>query len=107
MRLFAPLGERAVGGDDVAQSIRAAALAQLLDQTARGLHSMGHDGEMFPAQWAALRYFAASDPAQSTAMSLARFQGLAFGPVSRTVRTLITKHLTKDLTPQAPVVAAQ
>jgi DNA-binding MarR family transcriptional regulator len=91
VRLFAPLGGRAVGGDDVAKSVRAVALARLLDQAARGLHSMGHDAEMFPAQWVALRYFAASDPAQCTAMALARFQGLAFGPVSRTVRTLIAK----------------
>jgi DNA-binding MarR family transcriptional regulator len=67
------------------------ALARLLDQVARGLHSMGHDAEMFPAQWAALRYFATTDQTQRTAMELARFQGLAFGPVSRTVRTLIAK----------------
>lgn len=91
LRLFAPLGGRAVGGDDVAKSIRAVALARLLDQVARGLHSIGHDAEMFPAQWAALRYVASADPAQCTAMALARFQGLAFGPVSRTVRTLIAK----------------
>jgi DNA-binding MarR family transcriptional regulator len=71
--------------------IRAAVLARLLDQAARGLHSMGYEREMFPAQWAALRYFASADPAQCTAIALARFQGLAFGPVSRTVRTLITK----------------
>jgi DNA-binding MarR family transcriptional regulator len=71
--------------------IRAAALARLLDQAARGLHSMGYEREMFPAQWAALRYFASTDPTQCTAIALARFQGLAFGPVSRTVRTLITK----------------
>jgi DNA-binding MarR family transcriptional regulator len=71
--------------------IRAAVLARLLDQAARGLHSMGYEREMFPAQWAALRYFASTDPAQCTAIALARFQGLAFGPVSRTVRTLITK----------------
>jgi len=91
VRLFAPLGGRTVGGDDVAKSVRAVALARMLDQVARGLHSMGHDGEMFPAQWAALRYFASADSAKCTAMELARLQGLAFGPVSRTVRTLITK----------------
>jgi len=91
MRLFAPLVGRAVGGEDVAKSIRAVALARLLDQVARGLHSLGHGAEMFPAQWAAMRYFASADPTQRTAMALARFQGLAFGPVSRTVRTLIAK----------------
>jgi DNA-binding MarR family transcriptional regulator len=91
VRPFAPLGERTVGGDNVGKSVRAVALARLLDQAARGLHSIGHDAEMFPAQWAALRYFASTDPAQCTAMALARFQGLAFGPVSRTVRTLVNK----------------
>jgi DNA-binding MarR family transcriptional regulator len=91
VQLRAPLRERALGGGDVSKSVRAVALARLLDQAARGLHSMGHDAEMFPAQWAALRYFASADPARCTAMELARFQGLAFGPVSRTVRTLITK----------------
>ncbi len=96
MRPFAPLGECTAGGDNVGKSVRAVALARLLDQAARGLHSIGHEAEMFPAQWAALRYFASADPAQCTAMELARFQGLAFGPVSRTVRTLITKgHLRK------------
>jgi DNA-binding MarR family transcriptional regulator len=80
----------------VSKRIPAAALARLLDQAARGLHSLGHDAELFPAQWAALRYFASADEAQRTAMALARFQGLAFGPVSRTVRTLIAKgHLRK------------
>ena len=41
-----------------------------------------------------MRYFASADPTQRTSMALARFQGLAFGPVSRTVRTLIASdHL--------------
>jgi DNA-binding MarR family transcriptional regulator len=71
--------------------IRAEILARLLEQVARGLHSAGHSQGLFPAQWTALRYFATADRAQCTAINLARFQGMAFGPVSRTVRTLITK----------------
>ena len=57
------------------------------------LHSRGYAEDMFPAQWMALRYFAKAAPERRTASDLARFQGLANGPVSRTVRTLITKGL--------------
>jgi DNA-binding MarR family transcriptional regulator len=71
--------------------IRAEVLSRLLEQVTRGLHSAGHSHGLFPAQWTALRYFATADRTRCTAISLARFQGMAFGPVSRTVRTLITK----------------
>jgi DNA-binding MarR family transcriptional regulator len=71
--------------------IPAAALARLLDQTSRALHSLGFAADLFPAQWAALRYFAWAEPPQRTASALARFQGLAVGPVTRTVRTLMVK----------------
>lgn len=71
--------------------IPAAALARLLDQTSRALHSLGFAADLFPAQWTALRYFASAEPAQRTASALARFQGLAVGPVTRTVRTLMAK----------------
>jgi DNA-binding MarR family transcriptional regulator len=73
--------------------ISASALAELLELVARMLHSRGYAEEMFPAQWMALRYFAKATPERRTASDLARFQGLANGPVSRTVRTLIQKGL--------------
>jgi len=57
------------------------------------LHSRGYAEDMFPAQWMALRYFAKAAPERRTASDLARFQGLANGPVSRTVRTLLQKGL--------------
>ncbi|MGQ3353773.1 MAG: MarR family winged helix-turn-helix transcriptional regulator [Phreatobacter sp.] len=76
-------------------SIRADALARLFEQSTRMVHSAGHSQGLFPAQWTALRYFAAADQGQRTAISLARFQGMAFGPVSRTVRTLIAKGLLR------------
>ena len=57
------------------------------------LHSRGYAADLFPAQWAALRYFSRAPRAQCTASELARFQGLANGPVSRTVRTLVQKGL--------------
>ena len=69
------------------------ALAYLLEQTARAIHSQGYAGDLFPAQWSALRYFARAEPNHRTASALANYQGLASGPVTRTVRTLITKGL--------------
>lgn len=78
---------------------QADALAELLELTSRMLHSRGYAKDLFPAQWVALRYFAKAPMEKRTASELARFQGLANGPVSRTVRTLITKGLvakTKD-----------
>lgn len=70
-----------------------ASVAELLELIARKLHSRGHAHGLFPAQWVALRYFARAEPSQRTASELARFQGLANGPVSRTVRTLVQKGL--------------
>ena len=67
------------------------ALAELLELTARKLHSRGHASGLFPAQWAALRYFSRAPQDLCTSSDLARFQGLANGPVSRTVRTLVLK----------------
>ena len=71
----------------------AASIAELLELTARKLHSRGHACGMFPAQWAALRYLSRAPEGLRTASELARFQGLANGPVSRTVRTLLLKGL--------------
>ncbi len=73
--------------------ISASALAELLELVARMLHSRGYAQDLFPAQWTALRYFAKTPAERRTASDLARFQGLANGPVSRTVRTLIQKGL--------------
>jgi DNA-binding MarR family transcriptional regulator len=75
--------------------IDASALSSLLEQTSRGLHSLGYDHGLYPAQWSALRYFASMQPEHCSAIGLARYQGLAFGAVNRTVRTLITKKLLR------------
>ncbi|MHA6691873.1 MarR family winged helix-turn-helix transcriptional regulator [Devosia sp. A449] len=72
-------------------SLSTSALAELLELTARMLHSRGYAAELFPAQWAALRYFSRAPEHMRTASALARFQGLGNGPVSRTVRTLVAK----------------
>lgn len=57
------------------------------------MHSLGYAEGLYPAQWTALRYFSKAENGRRTASELARFQGLATGPVSRTVRTLILKKL--------------
>lgn len=74
---------------------RATALADLFEIAARILHSRGYAAGLYPAQWVGLRYFAHAEPARRTASELARYQGLANGPVSRTVRTLIAKNLIR------------
>jgi DNA-binding MarR family transcriptional regulator len=66
-------------------------VARLVEQTSRSLHALGYGEDLFPAQWTALRYFDHAEPRQRTASALARFQGIATGPVTRTVRTLVTK----------------
>ncbi|MEF2072230.1 MarR family winged helix-turn-helix transcriptional regulator [Consotaella aegiceratis] len=71
------------------------ALASLMEQLARRIHSQGYAADLFPAQWAALRYLESAPPHSRTAIDLARFQGLASGAVARTVRTLISKGLVK------------
>jgi len=71
----------------------ATALADLLELLARMLHARGYQHDMFPAQWVALRYFSKARRELCTASELARFQGMANGPVSRTVRTLQQKGL--------------
>ncbi len=77
------------------RAIQTAALARLIEQMSRAIHSRGHSHGLFPAQWTALRYFATADPVRSNASALAAYQGMAFGPVSRTVRTLIAKGLVR------------
>ncbi len=72
---------------------RIAALTRLFELAARSLHSAGHSGGLYPAQWTALRYLAQARPTDRTSAALARFQQMAAGPVTRTVRTLIAKGL--------------
>ncbi len=75
------------------KAIPAHALSTLLEQVARALHAMGFASDLFPAQWSALRYFERAEDMHRTASALARYQGLATGPVTRTVRTLVAKGL--------------
>ncbi len=78
-------------------TIQTALLARLVEQTSRAIHSRGHSHGLFPAQWTALRYFAGADPSLCSASALAAYQNMAFGPVSRSVRTLIAKGLVRKI----------
>src|SRR6218665_2003903 len=80
--------------------LSAAALADLLELPSRMLHSRGYAADLFPAQWVALRYFSRAQRDLRTASELARFQGFANGPVSRTVRTLLQKGLLRKAADQ-------
>jgi DNA-binding MarR family transcriptional regulator len=77
------------------KSIPAAALTELTELASRAMHSLGYVAGLYPAQWTALRYFSRAGDGLRTASELARFQGLATGPVSRTVRTLLLKGLIR------------
>lgn len=70
-------------------------MLELLELAGRSMHSIGYADGLYPAQWTALRYFARASDGTRTASALARFQGFANGPVSRTVRTLISKGLLR------------
>jgi DNA-binding MarR family transcriptional regulator len=70
-------------------------LTELTELASRAMHSLGYVAGLYPAQWTALRYFSRAADGMRTASELARFQGLATGPVSRTVRTLLAKGLIR------------
>ena len=72
------------------------AISRLFELAARSLHSAGFSGGLYPAQWTALRYFATVAPSERTSAKLARFQQVAVGSVTRTVRTLIAKGLVSE-----------
>jgi len=71
----------------------AVSLARLFDLTSRYLHSAGFAEGLYPAQWTTMRYLADAPELSRTAAHIARFQQIAIGPVTRTVRTLISKGL--------------
>jgi DNA-binding MarR family transcriptional regulator len=53
------------------------------------MHARAYAEGLYPAQWAALRYFKNVSGVHATTAGLARYQGLALGAVARTVRTLV------------------
>ena len=73
------------------------ALAQAFELATRLAHARAHAEGLYPAQWAALRYFSTATGEFRTAMALARYQGMAFGPVARTVRTLVARGFLRKV----------
>lgn len=77
------------------ESVRVAdrAAAALLEQVARAVYEDREAGALFPAQWAALRYFQRAGYRARTVRGLATYLGVTRGPASRTAGSLVRRGL--------------
>jgi DNA-binding MarR family transcriptional regulator len=66
----------------------ARATAALLLQTGRIVQAGGYDGELSPAQWMALRFFARANRFSRTPSAFAEFQATTRGTATQTIKTL-------------------
>ena len=62
--------------------------AELLLLVGRILQAEGYDGELSPAQWMALRYFARANPFSRTPSAFAEFQATTRGTASQAIKAL-------------------
>jgi DNA-binding MarR family transcriptional regulator len=62
--------------------------AEFLLQVGRLLQTEGYDGELSPAQWMALRYFARANSFSRTPSAFAQFQATTRGTASETIKAL-------------------
>jgi DNA-binding MarR family transcriptional regulator len=62
--------------------------AELLLLAGRLVQSEGYDGELSPAQWMALRYFARANPFSRTPSAFAEFQATTRGTASQAIKAL-------------------
>ena len=62
--------------------------AELLLQLGRFVQAEGYDGELSPAQWMALRYFARANPFSRTPSAFAEFQATTRGTASQAIKAL-------------------
>jgi DNA-binding MarR family transcriptional regulator len=62
--------------------------AEFLVQVGRFVQTEGYDGELSPAQWMALRYFARANPFSRTPSAFAEFQATTRGTASETIKAL-------------------
>ena len=62
--------------------------AELLLLTGRLVQAEGYDGELSPAQWMALRYFARANPFSRTPSAFAEFQATTRGTASQAIKAL-------------------
>jgi DNA-binding MarR family transcriptional regulator len=64
------------------------ATAALLLQTGRIVQAEGYDGELSPAQWMALRFFARANRFSRTPSAFAEFQATTRGTATQTIKAL-------------------
>src|SRR6266446_6937622 len=64
--------------------------AELLMLVGRIVQTEGYHGELSPAQWMALRYFARANPFSRTPSALAEFQATTRGTASQAIKALET-----------------
>ena len=62
--------------------------AELLVQVGRFVQAEGYDGELSPAQWMALRFFARANPFSRTPSAFAEFQATTRGTASQAIKAL-------------------
>ena len=62
--------------------------AELLVQVGRLVQAEGYDGELSPAQWMALRYFARANTFSRTPSAFAEFQATTRGTASQAIKAL-------------------
>jgi len=62
--------------------------AELLVQVGRLVQAEGYDGELSPAQWMALRFFARANPFSRNPSALAEFQATTRGTATQTIKSL-------------------
>ena len=62
--------------------------AELLLQVGRLVQAEAYDGELSPAQWMALRYFARANPFSRNPSAFAEFQATTRGTASQAIKTL-------------------
>ena len=62
--------------------------AELLVQVGRLVQAEGYDGELSPAQWMALRFFARANPFSRTPSAFAEFQATTRGTATQSIKSL-------------------
>src|SRR5712692_4565223 len=62
--------------------------AELLVQVGRLVQADGYDGELSPAQWMALRFFARANPFSRNPSAFAEFQATTRGTATQTIKSL-------------------
>ena len=62
--------------------------AELLLQAGRLVQAEGYDGELSPAQWMALRFFARANPFSRTPSAFAEFQATTRGTATQAIKAL-------------------